>query len=104
MSASKQVMLVIYESPNGRDGWRMLKPEEVPGWVREPDNMERLVRGDMCMDCVAESAWYRADVIRHDDAETKRIAAARAKRIRRSERRVLEAHRQAQRDKNRVLH
>ena len=100
MSETKQAMLVIYESPNGRDQWKPLTPQEVPAWVRAPDVMAKLVKGDMAMDCKIESPWYRADLVdAAGNPDLERIAAARAKRLRRAEKRVAEAHRTAERSR-----
>lgn len=63
MSGLKQANLVILTSVNGRDGWHPLKAEEVPDWVKTPDNMARMVAGYQCMDPTQPddgSAWYRA--------------------------------------------
>lgn len=59
-----QARLIIYASPNGRDGWAPVKPEAIPAWVKAPDNVARLVAGEMCMKAdegTAGSDWYRAE-------------------------------------------
>jgi hypothetical protein len=64
MTDYKQARLVILESENGRDGWKPLMPEQVPEWVKHPDNLARLVAGEMCMDPTKGdkgSPWYRAE-------------------------------------------
>lgn len=63
--SQQQARLVIYASDNGRDDWRPIKPEDVPDWVADPDNLGRLVAGEMCMradDGPAGSPWFRAEV------------------------------------------
>jgi len=59
----KQAMLIIYVSPNGRDGWKPLLSDAVPEWVKAPDIMGRLVAGEMCMDAAqgtSGSDWFKA--------------------------------------------
>ncbi|MFA7269927.1 MAG: hypothetical protein WC073_11330 [Sterolibacterium sp.] len=61
---TKQAVLVIYESVNGRDNWIPRMPAELPEWVRHPDIIGRLVAGQMCMDPTIGdkgSNWYRAE-------------------------------------------
>jgi hypothetical protein len=63
MSDLKQANLVILTSVTGRDGWHPLKFEEVPDWVKTPDNIARLRAGFACMDPTQPndgSNWYRA--------------------------------------------
>jgi hypothetical protein len=63
MNDLKQERLVILTSVNGRDGWHPLKAEEVPDWVKTPDNIARMRAGFDCMDPTQEgdgSNWYRA--------------------------------------------
>lgn len=78
--ALKQISLVILESRNGRDGWMPVKPEDVPAWVKDPLNVDRLVKGESCMKCdegPKGSNWYRGmpmdDFRRWQKAENKRI-------------------------------
>ena len=59
----KQIQLVIFRSPNGRDHWRPIKSHEVPAWVKEPDVMARMVAGEKVMKCnefPSGSDWYGA--------------------------------------------
>lgn len=63
MIETKEAMLVILRSLNGRDHWELVKPEDVPEWVKDPDNMAHLVRGDACMldgDDQVDDHWYCA--------------------------------------------
>lgn len=60
-----QANLVIYASNNGRDGWEPVKPDEVPGWLKEPDVIGHLVAGETAMnprEGDKGSSWYRAEV------------------------------------------
>lgn len=62
----KQAYLVIHCSVNGRDGWHPVKDDELPAWVKEPDVMCRLVRGECAMKCdegEVGSMWYRAEKV-----------------------------------------
>lgn len=58
-----EALVVVYESDNGRDDWRPIKPDKVPEFVKDPDTMGRLLAGEECMDVSAGDrggAWYRA--------------------------------------------
>lgn len=73
MAEFAQALLVILRSPNGRDGWTPVKPEDVPAWVKAPDNMAKLVAGEMCMKAdegQSGSDWYRAEKV-ESKGETK---------------------------------
>lgn len=73
MTQLAQGLLVILKSDNGRDGWTPVMPEDVPEWVKAPDNMARLVAGEMCMkpdEGEKGSAWYRAEKL-DSQGETK---------------------------------
>lgn len=77
-----QVNLMIFASDNGRDNWALVKPADVPAWVKAPDNIGRMLCGNECMKADEGdkgSLWYRA--IRVEDYE--RMVAAEAKRARR---------------------
>ncbi len=63
MSRTRGVNLLIYESENGRDGWRPASRDSLPTWVLDPEVMYRLANGEECMKCDdgdAGSMWYRA--------------------------------------------
>lgn len=66
-------LLVILRTETPRDdaSWKLVLPADVPEWVKEPDNMARLVAGDMCSKPEAdEFGWYRAEKV-SSDGETK---------------------------------
>lgn len=92
--------LVIFISPNGEDHWTPVKPDEVPAWVQDPDNMARLVAGEVCMCDVEESGsnWFMA-LPMPTPQDQAAFQAAQAKRARRMEKRkiLLTGH-------HRVLH
>lgn len=56
--------LVIFASEdggNGPEGWKPLRPEEVPEWVRHPDVLGTMVKGAMAHDPRgADTRWFRA--------------------------------------------
>lgn len=84
---TKQAVLVVYESLNGRTDWKPLHAHEVPEWVKHPDVMGRLANGEECMDAAQGdkgSCWYRA--ARVVSAEQQR---AEAKRQRKNAKRAL---------------
>lgn len=70
MEDIEQGVLVVFRSENGRDGWYAVKQEDVPDWVKEVDNMARLVDGEACMDATSESGTDWFTVIRVIDEET----------------------------------
>lgn len=83
---------VVFRSENGRDGWQPLKVGEVPDWVKDPDNMARLVDGEACMDSTQESGtdWFMALPL-PTQAEIDAWMAAQAKRKRRAAKAVRHA-------------
>lgn len=60
-SVLKAAELIIWRSPDGEKGWKIIKPDEVPDWVKHPDVMGRLVAGDMVTDQKHSPFWYRAE-------------------------------------------
>ena len=59
-----QAMLIVSVSKDGENDWHPLRWDEVPEWVKHPDNMARLVDGEMCQAkklVDGESSWYKAD-------------------------------------------
>jgi len=78
-------MFVIFRSENGRDGWKPVKPEDVPDWVKDPDNMAHMVDGEACMDPTQDSGtdWFMALPL-PPQADIDAWAAAQAKRKRRA--------------------
>ena len=80
--------LVILASKNGRDDWFPVEHSEVPEWVKDPDNMGRLVNGEACMKCdegPTGSLWYRAATT-EEMSDMERIIAAHKKLERRRQR------------------
>lgn len=64
-------LLIILRSENGRDGWTLVKPDEVPEWVKAPDNIARMVDGEICCNPEAgDIGWYRAEKV-DSEGETK---------------------------------
>lgn len=53
--------LVILRSENGRDGWKPVKPEDVPEWVKHPDTMAMISTGGQACDPRHGEEWYRAE-------------------------------------------
>lgn len=59
--------IVVYSSDDG-ENWDLVKPEDVPNWVKDPDVMGWLVKGNMCRNDVPNwvkdpeaRKWYRAE-------------------------------------------
>lgn len=54
--------LMILTSENGTDNWKPVLPADVPEWVRDPDNVARLVDGEACQDITQDSGtnWFMA--------------------------------------------
>jgi hypothetical protein len=64
-------LLMILYSANGRDGWTLVKPEDVPAWVKTSENVARMVHGDMCCDpSTGDEGWYRVEKV-SSEGETK---------------------------------
>jgi len=38
--------LVIFKSPVGTNQWEAVKPDDVPGWVKDPDVLGEMVDGN----------------------------------------------------------
>jgi len=58
----KYAVLVIYKSANGRDGWMPVAEKDVPAWVKKPETIGRLIKGETCMkadDGTQGSDWYK---------------------------------------------
>lgn len=96
--ATKSAVCIIYKSPDGENNWTPVKPEDVPGWIKEPDVMARLVKGEMARNdrsalLVPEDArpWYRAHVVT-PATEVDRIMAAEVKRKRKNAKRISTVH------------
>ena len=89
---TKQALMVIFRSPNGRDNWRPIGEADVPAWVKAPDVMARLVAGDMCMDPtegVAGSDWFRGELTPQSGPDALALRAAAERRARRNEKGVM---------------
>lgn len=87
MSAPRQVRMVIQRSENGRDNWQPVKPNDVPDWVKDPDNITKLIQGEQCMrpkDGNAGSDWYRG-VMTNEDRQS--LVAAMERRAQRDSKR-----------------
>lgn len=83
-----QIALIIYTSENGRDGWRVCLPADVPDWVKTPATIARLIDGEECMKADegdAGSSWYRAVPANRD---TERLLLAQQRRERRNVKRA----------------
>lgn len=59
----KQARFVFYASKNGRDGWELVKPEDVPAWVKDKDVLAHLACGKVAQNCSKpDELIYRAEV------------------------------------------
>lgn len=54
--------LVIFQSSTGMDSWSPVLPKDVPDWVKDPDNVARMVGGEACSlnPEAPEAVWYAA--------------------------------------------
>lgn len=55
--------LIVFRSPNGRDGWIAVKPDQVPVWLKTDENIAQMMAGNMCCDCGEGdkgSDWFAA--------------------------------------------
>jgi hypothetical protein len=82
-----EAYLIIFESENGRDGWRPLLPVEVPEWVKDPDVLGTLLNGQIAMDPTKSTNWYRAERA-PTQADVERIFAAQRRQALRAAKRV----------------
>lgn len=95
--ALKQLIYVVHMSPNGKDNWTLVKPEDFPEWLKNADVMERMVSGHIAQNTNGVIApdevrpWYRAVVVKGVEA-TDRLLAAHIKRKRKMARRVSTVH------------
>lgn len=66
----KTANFIIYRSKDGRGDWSPVLPQDVPAWVKDPDVMGEMARGQAACKCdegPTGSDWFRADKI---DMET----------------------------------
>lgn len=77
--ARKKAHFTFYASENGRDGWKLVPPAEVPAWVLDPDILGNLANGNMAMDAANGSLWFRADVKLAAQDQARLDAAKRAR-------------------------
>lgn len=93
MNGQKKGVFVFYSSENGRDNWKLVKPEDVPAWITgDPDVLGHIANGDIAMKCDEGpngSLHYRADVILGAQDAARRSQAL-AERDRRESVRVLQ--------------
>jgi hypothetical protein len=58
---NKNAMLVVFSSGNPDEGgWSLVKPEDVPDSIKEPDVMGCLVAGELAKP-IDGDLWYRAE-------------------------------------------
>lgn len=61
--AKKMAWIVIQssDSPDPEGSWMSLMPADVPEWVKEEDNITRMMEGNIvCWDPAQGCRWYRA--------------------------------------------
>lgn len=62
----KQAHFIVYRSPHGRGDWTPVLPQDVPEWVKDPDVMGEMARGNAACkndEGPTGSDWFRADKI-----------------------------------------
>ena len=66
--------MIIIRSPDGEDGWTLVKPEDVPSWIKNDDQMITLLANGTAVSLpeTGDTNWYQ----RYDPD-----AVARAKRL-----------------------
>lgn len=83
-----QANLIIFSSPNGRDHWDPVLPEDVPEWLKEPDVVARLVAGEECMKAgESENRWFYAEQAPTEE-DIRRMVSADQKQARKNAKRV----------------
>lgn len=84
----KHAIAMVFKSPNGVDQWELVKPEDVPEWLKEPEVMARLLRDPgltaqqegMVIVPDAVKPWYRVERVKSKASD--RILAKAAKKRR----------------------
>lgn len=56
----KAAKIIVYHSLDS-EHWTPILPADVPEWVKEPNTMGRLVKGDMAQ-TNGGGGWYRAEI------------------------------------------
>lgn len=66
-SGKRLALAVVERAPSPEGPWTVVKPEDVPDWVTDPDVMGSMLAGNMCRDedpalpdPVESRPWYRA--------------------------------------------
>lgn len=62
----RQNVIVFFESPNGRDGWKPVERENIPDWLRDETLIDRMVEGEMIYNETKRSNWYRVTVVNRE--------------------------------------
>lgn len=60
-----EVVLVILRTLDPDGEWELVRPEDVPDFVKDPATIKRLVAGEICQDETQGPHWYRAEEIHH---------------------------------------
>lgn len=56
-------VLVFWESPNGRDGWKPVERDAIPEWLRDEGLIDRMIAGEMLRNVSREERWWRVTVV-----------------------------------------
>lgn len=63
----KQALLIIQSSPSGdpgADDWTSHMPEDLPDWVKDPENIGRMKNGEIAFkESEKDALWYRASSV-----------------------------------------
>ena len=81
----RKALFVFYASENGRDGWTLVKPDDLPTWVKDPDVLGNLVNGMVAFKCdegEKGSLHYRAEAMLGSQAGARRKKAQDARELR----------------------
>lgn len=81
MSSVGMGNFVIAVSENGENGWKLLKPAEVPEWLKNPDVLGQMREGFIAHNDKAPDGWYCAVQVPDFSKPKSEIIGAEGRRI-----------------------
>lgn len=78
MTEFSQALMLIYRSDDDGLTWDLVKPSEVPEWLKHPDQIAMLLAGNMAKNKASDIAvpedklpWYRGERVEAPTMETR---------------------------------
>jgi hypothetical protein len=59
-------VLVFFQSPDGREGWKPVERDNIPDWLRDDDIIQRLIDGEMANNATQNSGFWRVTVVHRE--------------------------------------